>query len=416
MGTHSRRRERGGKSLIVIVLAVVAVAGLASIVRALNSTSPVGASSLHQPGNHNKATGTSPPPAARPSPPAPLTVTAATPAEGATGVNGTGSVVFRTSAAVDLSTVAARMSPAVPGRWSASPSELVFTPDGAFPPSASVTITLPAGLRDVAGGISAHPVTASFTTASGSILRLQQLLAQLGYLPVAWTQAAVPARHLLHLPPARPRLVPGSPAQGTALAERAVYDPPAGSFSWRWASPPPSLQARWSPGAYTVIVKGAVMAFEADHNLSVDGIAGPVVWHELLAVTEAGSPDPSPRGYTYALASKSLPETLTVWHNGTVVASSRANTGIPVAPTADGTFPVYERLATQIMRGTNPDGSKYADPVAWVAYFNGGDAVHYIARAAYGFPQSLGCVEVPYQVGKTIWPYLTIGTLVTVAS
>ena len=38
------------------------------------------------------------------------------------------------------------------------------------------------------------------------------------------------------------------------------------------------------------------------------------------------------------------------------------------------------------MKGTNPDGSKYADPVAWVAYFNGGDAVHYFPRGFYGVP------------------------------
>lgn len=43
--------------------------------------------------------------------------------------------------------------------------------------------------------------------------------------------------------------------------------------------------------------------------------------------------------------------------------TSAANTGIPVAPTADGTFPVYLRYQFQIMRGINPDGSSYADPV-----------------------------------------------------
>ena len=40
-----------------------------------------------------------------------------------------------------------------------------------------------------------------------------------------------------------------------------------------------------------------------------------------------------------------------------------ANTGIGVAPTGIGTFPVYEKLPFQIMSGTNPDGSHYADPV-----------------------------------------------------
>ena len=54
------------------------------------------------------------------------------------------------------------------------------------------------------------------------------------------------------------------------------------------------------------------------------------------------------------------------------------------------TFPVYLRYAFQIMKGTNPDGSKYADPVAWVAYFNGGDAVHYFPRGLLRCPAEPG--------------------------
>jgi lipoprotein-anchoring transpeptidase ErfK/SrfK len=91
-----------------------------------------------------------------------------------------------------------------------------------------------------------------------------------------------------------------------------------------------------------------------------------------------------------------------------------ANTGIPAAPTADGTSPVYLRYRFQIMRGTNPDGSKYADPVAYVAYFSAGEAVHYFPRGSYGSPQSLGCVELPYTQAQKVWPYLTYGSLVTV--
>jgi hypothetical protein len=75
---------------------------------------------------------------------------------------------------------------------------------------------------------------------------------------------------------------------------------------------------------------------------------------------------------------------------------SLSNTGISIAPTPVGTFPVYLKLPFQVMRGTNPDGSAYADPVQWVSYFSGGSAVHYIYRGSYGSPQSLGCVELPY--------------------
>ncbi len=321
-------------------------------------------------------------------------VSPASPASGATGVNGAGSVTFRTDGTVDLAAISTSVSPPTPGRWSAGPGRLVFTPTGAFPPSTRVVISVSPAAAAVGDPRPIASVTTSFVTAPGSVLRLQQLLAALGYLPVRWAPAGGPAASLV---------------AGSAGAQRAVYSPPAGTFTWTWSAPPAPLVAQWSPGNYTTMVKGAVMAFEADQSLAVDGIAGPLVWSHLLAATVG-----SGAGYTYALASKTAPETLSVWHDGTLVATSPANTGIPVAPTADGTFPVYERLATQVMKGTNPNGSHYADPVAWVAYFNGGDAIHYIARSSYGYPQSLGCVEVPYQVGKTIWPDLTIGTLVTV--
>jgi hypothetical protein len=67
------------------------------------------------------------------------------------------------------------------------------------------------------------------------------------------------------------------------------------------------------------------------------------------------------------------------------------------------------------MRGTNPDGTKYADPgVPWVSYFHGGDALHGFDRYSYGFPQSLGCVEMPPANAAVVYPYTPIGTLVTV--
>jgi lipoprotein-anchoring transpeptidase ErfK/SrfK len=49
-----------------------------------------------------------------------------------------------------------------------------------------------------------------------------------------------------------------------------------------------------------------------------------------------------------------------------------------------------------------------------VSYFNGGDALHGFIRASYGWPQSLGCVEMPFASAKTVFPYTPIGTLVTV--
>jgi len=80
------------------------------------------------------------------------------------------------------------------------------------------------------------------------------------------------------------------------------------------------------------------------------------------------------------------------------------NTGIPASPTVDGTFPVYLRFYFTHMKGTNPDGSKYDDPVWYVSYFNGGDAVHYFPRGSYGWYQSLGCVELPWNAAARAYP------------
>lgn len=166
------------------------------------------------------------------------------------------------------------------------------------------------------------------------------------------------------------------------------------------------------------------MAFQADHGLMSDMVyenqagltlSGSLVhrlWKALFRA--AARNETNKHGYTYALASQHSPETLTVWHDGHQIFRHLANTGIAAAPTAVRTDPVYVRLQHQIMKGRNPDGTKYADPVAWVAYFHGGEAVHYFPRYSYGFQQSLGCVELPWTPAKRIWPYLTYGTLVTV--
>ncbi len=218
-------------------------------------------------------------------------------------------------------------------------------------------------------------VAYSQTAPASSVLGQQELLAILGYLPVEWT--------------------------------------PAG-FVWRWQSDPPTLKALWAPGQDTAVLRGAVTAFEAHVGLPLDGNISPAETTALEAAAADPTAGADPDGYTYALASENLPETLTVWHDGAVVNVSPANTGGPGAATPLGTWPVYERLRSQIMTGTDPGGGTYADPVQWVAYFHGSDAVHYIARAGYGSPQSLGCVELPYAAAAFVWPYLTYGTLVTV--
>jgi len=229
------------------------------------------------------------------------------------------------------------------------------------------------------------------------------LLALQGYLPLTWGP--------------EPSGLSVAGAQGEAAAaltpQGIAYAPPLGTFTWQ-SGYPATLQAQWSPDQANVLLTGAVMAFESEHNMPLDGTLTPQFWQALFAAQQRG--EQNANGYTYAIASKGSPEKLTIWHNGQIVQSSLANTGIPVSPTVDGTFPVFERLRFQIMKGTNPDGSHYADPVQFVAYFNGGDAVHYFPRGSYGSPQSLGCVELDLSDAAQAWPYLTYGSLVSVVS
>ena len=84
-----------------------------------------------------------------------------------------------------------------------------------------------------------------------------------------------------------------------------------------------------------------------------------------------------------------------------MVLKSPVNTGIAASPTVDGTFPVYLKFYFTYMKGTNPDGTPYDDPVYYANYFNGGDAVHQFPRYSYGWYQSLGCVELPWDAAKT---------------
>ncbi len=155
------------------------------------------------------------------------------------------------------------------------------------------------------------------------------------------------------------------------------------------------------------------MMFQDEHDLVVDGIAGPDVWHKVLADAVAGKRRTA--GYSYVYVHRNVPQKLTLWHNGNVVLTSPGNTGVPAAPTALGTFPVFEHIPVGTMSGTNPDGSHYNDPgIRWISYFHGGEALHAFTRASFGTPQSLGCVELPLETAAKVWPYTPIGTLVTV--
>ncbi len=288
----------------------------------------------------------------------------------------------------------------IPVSWKQTDTHtLVFTPHGfGWGVDTAVKVHLPKAVEQV-GRAGAPTRILTWTTPTGSALRLHQLLAQLGYLPVTWTAKTGDA----------------GPSLGAQVA--AAADPPAGTFSWRYGNVPSQLVKLWKPGELTSVTRGAVMAFESDNDLLTDGYAGRNVWQALIAAVLAGKKNKYD-GYSFVIVHRNQrPQSLVVWHNGQTVIDTPANTGIPQAPTVLGVFPVYARFLVTTMRGTNPDGTKYADPgIPWVSYFNGGDAIHGFTRASYGSPQSLGCVELPASEAGRVFPYTPIGTLVDVTS
>lgn len=370
-GEHARQKASLRPWIIVAICVAVLVVGIGGYVAVAHRNTPAA------------ATSSAPPPA--------LSVSSVTPTGTGVAAGSTITVQFSTALAPD--SPMPTLAPPVAGAWAVlSPSLLEYQASGPLVPGATETVTVPGGDAGVIGSQGQHlpqSVTSQFTVAPGSVLRLQQLLAELGYLPLTFT-------------PASPLTSPTQEGNDQV-----------GSFSWRWPDQPLALETLWTPGVNNVITQGAVMNFENQNGLKTDGLAGPQVWTDLLADVQSGKGNTQP--WDYVLVSQSLPETATVYKDGSPVYSTPVNTGVPGAPTENGTWPVYARYNVTTMTGTNPDGSHYSDPgIQWVSYFHGGDALHGFVRSRYGYPQSDGCVEMPVSNAATVFPLTPLGTPVTV--
>jgi peptidoglycan hydrolase-like protein with peptidoglycan-binding domain len=279
------------------------------------------------------------------------------------------------------------IKPSVPGNWVRNGTTATFTPTQAYPPSTKFKVQL--------ARRSGRPVVTIATAISetGSLRFADQILARLAYLPLT-TTAATP-----------------TDAVGEAAA---VYDPPPGALTWRFSNTPATIKKDWKAGSDNTVLRGAVIAFQHQAHLTQDGAIGPATWAKLEAADLATTVDPD--HYSYVSANLYEPQTLSVWVDGKTVLTTPVNGGVAGAPTPLGTYPIYLRYTATTMQGTNPDGSKYKDPgVPWVNYFSGGSAVHGFPRASYGFPQSVGCLELPIDTAKTVYGLIDYGTLVTVA-
>ena len=281
---------------------------------------------------------------------------------------------------------ALRTRPALTTKWQQiSTHEVQAVVTGSLQPAAIYTIDLPTRMTCA--------TTCRFTAVrprralvASSTIWEEQLLAELNYLPVSFT----------------PSTSSSNPTQ-----------PTSGTFTWKYPKLPASLQSQWRVGVAGVLLRGALMNFQSVNNLPTTGIADAPTWSDLITAVQNNKTDPTT--YDYVSVSEGSPEVLTLYVENHVKFTTPVNTGISVAPTALGTYPVYEHFLSTTMSGTNPDGSHYSDPnIQWVSYFNGGDALHEFPRYSYGSPQSLGCVEMPFASAETVFPFTPIGTLVTV--
>lgn len=279
-----------------------------------------------------------------------------------------------------------RIQPQLRTKWlQVGPSDVQAVITGRLHPATSYEVDQPMGIS-CASSCQVTNVKSVRVLSGVDYTWEAQLLAELNYLPVSFSPA------------------------GTSTSQSQETP---GIFSWKYPSLPSTLSSQWTVGANNVILRGALMNFQSVNNLPTTGVADAATWTALMSSVDANKVDPA--SYNYVDVSEASPETLTLYVGGAIKMKALVNTGIPVAPTALGTYPVYLRLTSQTMSGTNPDGSHYRDAgIPWISYFNGGDALHGFIRYSYGSPQSLGCVEMPFATAKVVWPFTPIGTLVTV--
>lgn len=283
-------------------------------------------------------------------------------------------------------------------------------------------ITMTSTLSMSAAHAAVEPTAVHFS------VRLEdQLLANLRYLPVSFVASAPPVTTTPTTTTTDPTTTTTSgagtttttvdPTTTTTIAHAKIEPNPtaiqSGTFVWRYPTLPARLKALWTVGTENMVLRGALMRFQDVHGLDTTGNMDGATWKALLIAAIKDQVSPTP--YNYVYVSQTQPEQLKLYQNGRVTFKTFVNTGVSTAPTADGTYPVYLRFTTTTMSGTLPDGKPYHDTgIPWVSYFNGGDALHGFIRSAYGYPQSLGCVEMPFNDAAALWPHTPIGTLVTV--
>ncbi len=389
MGRRVRASARGRTGL-AIVFAVAVLLTVASRDHQVAQLLGSGAASAATP----PAATTVPTTTTAPAAPAPLPATRLASLPAHEIVNGTEPLVVTLNAPVVPSSPSPMLTPAVAGAWRVVGDSEVFTPASTLEPCSSYTLTVWAQTVASAHAPLGKRRTVTLNVACPPLAGAQQALARLGYLG-----AKFKPRYTVSLP---------SGAESRREAALHAYRPPRGMLA-----PDPADAPAVDMGQLDQSTRGALTVYQSEHGIEATGELNRDTWNSLLSSLSANRRNPDP--YTWVSVSESIPETLEVHRGDRVVLSTPANTGVPGAETAQGVFPIYSRLVSTTMSGTDPNGTKYVAPdVPWVNYFNGGDAVHGYPRASYGTPQSNGCVELPIETAHRVFGMLRLGDIVDV--
>jgi len=156
-------------------------------------------------------------------------------------------------------------------------------------------------------------------------------------------------------------------------------------------------------GTYDASTVHAVMAFQKQHGLARDGVAGPDTVGALTAATPVVPVHGAERHLEVSLADQVV---VVVDGNGGAVAID-ATTGKASTPTPPGTFSIFRQVNAW---DPGPNGALYRPK-----YFNQGIAVHG-GPPVVASPASHGCVRVPDPAIDWLWSsdLAPIGTTVIV--
>ena len=109
-------------------------------------------------------------------------------------------------------------------------------------------------MRSSTGGLLPAAYAEHFTIGTYSQLALAELLAKLGYLPMTWSRVQNGATR------AAAANSSADPASQTPAGQ--AFSPPQGTFQWDEGYPA-ALHQLWSPDQANPLLRGGVMAFEA---------------------------------------------------------------------------------------------------------------------------------------------------------